>query len=70
MPPDHFQVKVVELVTDIAAVASVSSPWWLPVMAGLSSFVHATLPVIGWLWIFIQIVFKFYDFYSERKVKK
>jgi hypothetical protein len=71
MHTDHIQIKVVELVTDVTALASVASPWWLPALANnVTIFFHDTLPIIGWLWIAIQIVFRVYEFLRDRKAKK
>jgi len=43
-----------------AAVAAVTSPWWLPVLHSISEVAALVLPILGVLWLCVQIVVKLY----------
>ena len=43
------------VITAPAAVAAVVSPWWLPILHSTSEAAALILPIIGVLWLVIQI---------------
>lgn len=49
-----------EIATDIVAVAAVASPWWLPSLAQLHDGAAWVLPLLGVLWLLLQIGGWFY----------
>ena len=44
------------VITAPAAVAAVISPWWLPILHSTSEAAALILPIIGVLWLVIQIM--------------
>jgi hypothetical protein len=44
-----------ELTTDVVAVAAVASPWWLPSLAQVHDGAAWVLPLLGCLWLLLQI---------------
>ncbi len=50
------------LATDAGALAAVVSPWWLPWLKEVSEIASFTLPIIGVIWLCVQIVVKLYEF--------
>lgn len=44
-----------------AVVAAVTSPWWLPALHTVSDVAALVLPILGVLWICVQIVVKIYQ---------
>jgi hypothetical protein len=55
-----------EHVTNGTAVGAVTSYFWLPTFHSLSAACAEIVPVLGALWLLIQIGFKFYDRYSGK----
>jgi hypothetical protein len=49
-----------------AAIAAVTSPWWLPPLQSVSEVAGLILPIAGVFWIIIQITIKLYQF-KHRK---
>ncbi len=47
-----------ERVTNVVATASLASPWWLPTIADVSQAFTLLLPILGGLWLLIQIIHK------------
>lgn len=47
-----------EIVTDVGAVAAIASPWWLKALHLTSEFAAQVLPILGVIWLLIQIVMK------------
>lgn len=43
-------------VTDGIAIAAVSSPVWLPFLQGVSEFAGLVVPILGAIWLMVQIV--------------
>lgn len=55
-----------EIVTDTGAVAAVISPWWLPVVHQVSDVAALTLPILGALWLIVQIAIKVHTTYWKK----
>lgn len=53
MTPDLHPIS--ERLTDVAAIASVASPWWLPWLSTTSEIAGLLLPVLGVIWLIVQI---------------
>lgn len=53
-------MEVIDHVTNTASVGAVTSPWWLPHLADVSVRAAALLPILGCLWILVQIVTRLY----------
>jgi len=49
--------------TNIAAAGAVVSPWWLPVLKTASEGAAMLLPIVGLLWLGIQIA----GYFLKRK---
>jgi Na+/alanine symporter len=45
-----------------AAVAAIASPWWLPGLHTISEVAALVLPIMGVLWIVLQVVIAIYKF--------
>jgi hypothetical protein len=45
-------------VTTPVAVAAATSPAWLPALQGVSEYAAALLPILGVLWLAVQITVK------------
>jgi hypothetical protein len=50
-----------EIVTDTGAVAAIASPWWLPALHSVSDVAALVLPILGVLWLCLQIVVKLHQ---------
>lgn len=50
-----------EIVTDTGAVAAIVSPWWLPALHSVSDVAALVLPILGVLWLCLQIVVKLHQ---------
>jgi hypothetical protein len=50
-----------EIVTDTGAVAAIVSPWWLPALHSVSDVAALILPILGVLWLCLQIVVKLHQ---------
>jgi hypothetical protein len=48
-----MEKQIVERGTDVVAVAAVLSPWWL----SISEIAQIALPILGCLWLLLQMVF-------------
>ncbi len=56
-----------EVVTDTGALAALVSPWWLPALQEVSRDAALILPVLGALWLAVQIAIKIHQTYWKRK---
>lgn len=52
-------------VTDVVAAAAVTSPWWATSVAHLSEFAATVTPIIGVLWLLMQIFSKTVELYQK-----
>lgn len=50
-----------------AAVAAITSPWWLPAVHIVSDAAGLLLPVLGVVWLIVQITTKIIE--TRRKSK-
>lgn len=50
-----------ETANKAAIVTAVSSPWWLPILKNASDVAGLVLPILGVLWLVLQIVIKLYQ---------
>ena len=55
-----------EVVTDTGAVAAIISPWWLPTLHDVSQFAAEWLPILGALWLIVQIGVKVHTAYWRK----
>jgi hypothetical protein len=56
-----------EIVTDTGAVAAIVSPWWLPAVHQISDVAALALPILGAVWLIVQIAIKIHTTYWGRK---
>lgn len=52
---------MMERVTNTVAAGAVVSPWWLPSLSDISQFAALMLPVLGCVWLIVQIIAKLHD---------
>lgn len=52
-----------EFITDVGATAAIVSPWWLPSLHQASETAGMILPLLGGLWLAVQIVTRSYQFW-------
>jgi hypothetical protein len=57
-----------EAVADVGAVAAVVSPVWLPMLHEVSDFAALALPILGAVWLMVQIITKLWTFYKGRRL--
>jgi len=50
-----------EIVTDTGAIAAIASPWWLPALHEVSDVAALVLPILGVLWLCLQIAVKLHQ---------
>jgi len=55
-----------EAVTDTGAVAAIASPWWLPSLHDISQVAAEWLPILGGVWLAVQIVIKIHTTYWRK----
>jgi hypothetical protein len=55
-----------EIVTDTGAVAAIISPWWLPVLHDVSQVAAFFLPILGAVWLIVQIAIKIHTTYWKK----
>ncbi|MBZ9873065.1 hypothetical protein LB542_19650 [Mesorhizobium sp. BR1-1-9] len=48
----------VDNVTNTIAAGAVTSPWWMPSLADISSNAALLLPILGCAWLLVQIITK------------
>jgi len=59
-----------DIVTTAGAAGAIMSPWWLPVLHELSEFAAVVAPILGVIWLLIQIAVKLYEAYKRHKFRK
>lgn len=55
-----------EAVTDTGAVAAIISPWWLPALHDVSQVAAFFLPILGAVWLIVQIAIKIHTTYWKK----
>lgn len=53
--------------TDAVAVAGATSPIWLPALSNISQVAALLLPILGAVWLIVQIVTKLMDRHPPRQ---
>lgn len=53
-------MTVGEIVTDTGATAALTSPLWLPSLHSVSAFAALILPILGAVWLILQISSRIY----------
>jgi hypothetical protein len=57
----------VEHTTTAVAAGAVASPFWLPSLQTVSEAAATLAPIVGLVWLIVQIMSKVYDtFFKER----
>lgn len=49
-----------KVVTDVGAVAAITSPYWLPTLHTVSEVAALVVPILGVIWLAIQITHYLY----------
>lgn len=57
----------VETANKGVTIAALSSPWWLPWVQSLSEIAALILPILGALWLAVQIGVKIHTTYWKNK---
>jgi hypothetical protein len=47
-------------------VSAITSPWWLPILHQVSDAAALVLPIIGLLWLLVQITLKLYQVHKGK----
>jgi hypothetical protein len=47
---------VIRAASNVVAVGALASPGWLPTLVQISDIAGQLLPILGALWLFVQIV--------------
>jgi len=47
---------VTERTTNVVAAGAVTSPWWIETIGGVSDVAQALLPILGAIWLIVQII--------------
>ena len=53
-----MRAVALERTTDVAAAAGVASVWWYPILKEISGIAATGLPILGFIWIAVQIAHK------------
>jgi len=54
-----------ELITTAGAVGAIGSPWWLPWLQTVSEFAAIIAPILGVIWLLVQITFKLREAFKK-----
>lgn len=57
----------IETANKAAIVTAVSSPWWLPLLQHTSEAAALILPILGVVWLLVQIGIKIHTTYWKKK---
>lgn len=52
---------MIDRVTYTVAAGAVFSPWWMPSLSALSEAAALLLPILGVVWLAVQIIVKIMD---------
>ncbi|MBZ9922603.1 hypothetical protein LB579_33650, partial [Mesorhizobium sp. BR1-1-7] len=52
---------MLDKVTNTIAAGAVTSPWWMPSLADISTNAALLLPILGCAWLIVQIITKLID---------
>lgn len=56
-----------DTLTTATAGAAVASPFWLPSLQTFSEIASIMLPILGALWLLVQIGAKLYEVWKKRQ---
>lgn len=59
-----------EIITNIGAVGAVATPWWLPHLSTVSEIAALIAPILGVIWLAVQIVIKLRDYRQKAKFRR
>lgn len=62
---DHHQ-NVVDAANTAIAVAAATSPFWLHILREMSEIAALIVPILGALWLTLQIVLKLHAHFKKR----
>jgi flagellar biogenesis protein FliO len=63
-------IQTLDNATSAAAGAALTSPLWLPVLEDMSSLSALLLPILGAIWLIVQIIVKMIERKERRRVRK
>lgn len=63
----HTGTKFVEHTTTAVAAGAVASPFWLPWLQTASEVAATVAPIVGLIWLIVQITTKVYDTFIKNK---
>lgn len=66
----HWNQKMTERTTDVVAVVAMASPVWLGYLGHISNFAAAATPILGALWLLVQICAKGFELWDKHKERK
>jgi membrane protein YdbS with pleckstrin-like domain len=55
-----------KVVTDVGAVAALASPYWLPILQEISEVAGLIVPILGAVWLIIQISHYLYRIHKKN----
>lgn len=58
---------VSDSVTGGVAIAAIISPAWLPMIQDISTYAALFMPILGVMWLAVQIVTKVYETFRNKK---
>jgi len=53
-----------DTITATGASAAITSPWWIPTLEDVSVYAAEFLPILGAIWLVVQILVKLMDTYK------
>ena len=53
--------------TNIAAAGALVSPFWIPRLSELSTMAAEILPILGAVWLIVQILSRIYSIIASKK---
>lgn len=65
-PPKVLEVIPDTPLTNVVALSAVVSPWWLDLVQTVSDASAIALPIMGVVWLVIQIGLKLYPLFRKK----
>jgi len=59
-----------EVYTSIGAAGAAISPWWLPILRDVSEIAGILAPILGALWLIIQMSIKLSEWRAKRAFRR
>lgn len=73
IPVPHREISrnqhMSDKITDAVAAAAVVSPLWLTSLTTVSQVATVAAPILGCIWLSVQIFTKLYDFYAKKRLR-